>query len=96
MLIGVPKEIKNHEYRVGMVPSGVCELIENGHQVIVETGAALGIGISDADYVAMMAIGYVVIGNIQKQFPPYYKERIETYCKETSEMFGSLISPIVD
>lgn len=51
---------------------------------------------SDADYVAMMAIGYVVIGNIQKQFPPYYKERIETYCKETSEMFGSLISPIVD
>lgn len=48
------------------------------------------------DYVAMMAIGYVFIGNIQKQLPPYYKERIEAYCKETSDMFGSTISPIVE
>jgi len=38
MLIGVPKEIKNFEYRVGLVPSSVRELIENGHQVIVEKG----------------------------------------------------------
>tara|TARA_R110000868_G_scaffold84822_3_gene238892 strand:- start:16390 stop:17505 length:1116 start_codon:yes stop_codon:yes gene_type:complete len=50
MLIGVPKEIKNHEYRVGMVPSSVAELISHGHQVIVETEAGMGIGITDEDY----------------------------------------------
>lgn len=43
MIIGVPKEIKNHEYRVGMIPASVRELISHGHQVLVETnaGAAL-------------------------------------------------------
>lgn len=50
MIIGVPKEIKNHEYRVGMVPSSVSELIRNGHKVIVETQAGAGIGFSDDDY----------------------------------------------
>jgi alanine dehydrogenase len=50
MLIGVPKEIKNHEYRVGLVPSSVRELIHHRHQVIVETNAGAGIGFSDADY----------------------------------------------
>ncbi|MFM2381674.1 MAG: hypothetical protein RLZZ76_441 [Candidatus Parcubacteria bacterium] len=49
-----------------------------------------------ADYVAMMAIGYAFIGHIQKQFPPYYKERVEAYCKETSIIFGSTIHPIVE
>lgn len=52
MLIGVPKEIKNHEYRVGMVPSSVRELVHNGHEVMVETNAGKGIGITDADYQA--------------------------------------------
>ena len=51
MIIGVPKEIKNHEYRVGMVPASVRELIAHGHQVIVETQAGSGIGFSDQDYV---------------------------------------------
>jgi alanine dehydrogenase len=55
MLIGVPKEIKNHEYRVGMVPASVYELIHQGHQVIVETDAGSGIGFSDDDYLAMGA-----------------------------------------
>lgn len=50
MLIGVPKEIKNHEYRVGMTPASVRELIEHGHSVIVETQAGAGIGLSDDDY----------------------------------------------
>src|ERR1700754_2142640 len=50
MLIGVPKEIKNHEYRVGLVPSSVRELIHHGHKVVVETKAGGGIGFSDADY----------------------------------------------
>jgi alanine dehydrogenase len=52
MLIGIPKEIKNHEYRVGMVPASVQELSSRGHQVLVETQAGTGIGFSDADYVA--------------------------------------------
>jgi alanine dehydrogenase len=52
MLVGVPKEIKNHEYRVGLVPSSVRELVFNGHQVIVETNAGVGAGQTDADYVA--------------------------------------------
>jgi alanine dehydrogenase len=55
MLIGVPKEIKNHEYRVGMVPASVYELVQQGHQVLVETNAGSGIGFSDDDYLAMGA-----------------------------------------
>ncbi|MBV7316882.1 alanine dehydrogenase [Shewanella sp. NIFS-20-20] len=50
MIIGVPKEIKNHEYRVGMVPASVRELTNRGHQVIVETNAGSGIGFTDQDY----------------------------------------------
>ena len=50
MLIGVPKEIKTHEYRVGLVPSSVRELVHNGHQVIVETNAGAGIGFTDDTY----------------------------------------------
>lgn len=52
MFIGVPKEIKNHEYRVGMVPASVRELVQNGHQVVVEKDAGIGIGFSDQDYIA--------------------------------------------
>ena len=51
MRIGVPKEIKNHEYRVGLVPGSVRELVAAGHQVMVETQAGMGIGFQDADYV---------------------------------------------
>ncbi|ANY19273.1 Alanine dehydrogenase [Tsuneonella dongtanensis] len=50
MRIGCPKEIKNHEYRVGLTPESVRELTANGHEVWVETGAGLGIGSTDADY----------------------------------------------
>ena len=50
MIIGVPKEIKNHEYRVGMVPASVRELVNHGHQVVVETNAGMGIGFTDEDY----------------------------------------------
>lgn len=55
MIIGVPKEIKNHEYRVGMVPASVRELVHNGHDVIVEKNAGMGIGFSDEDYKAVGA-----------------------------------------
>lgn len=50
MLIGVPKEIKKQEYRVGLVPSSVKEVIAHDHKVIVETGAGAGIGYTDDDY----------------------------------------------
>lgn len=50
MLVGVPKEIKSNENRVGLVPSSVREIIRAGSSVIVEQGAGLGIGISDEDY----------------------------------------------
>jgi len=52
MRIGVPKEIKVHEYRVGLVPAGVRELVGGGHEVLVETGAGNGIGVDDAQYKA--------------------------------------------
>ena len=50
MLIGVPKEIKNFESRVGMTPANVRELVAHGHNVLVETGAGLGIGCDDGVY----------------------------------------------
>lgn len=52
MLIGVPKEIKNHEYRVGMTPESVAELTGRGHKVLVETNAGMGIGSDDSAYIA--------------------------------------------
>jgi len=45
-----PKEIKNHEYRVGLTPGSVRELTRRGHRVLVERAAGLGIGCSDDDY----------------------------------------------
>ncbi len=50
MIIGVPKEIKTHEYRVGLTPTSVRELVSHRHQVIVEKGAGAGIGAADAVY----------------------------------------------
>src|SRR4029079_8807478 len=50
MLIGVPKEIKNHEYRVGMTPLSVREAVRHGHKVWVQAGAGLCIGASDEEY----------------------------------------------
>jgi alanine dehydrogenase len=52
MLVGVPKEIKTREFRVGLVPGSVAELVHRGHQVIVETGAGAGIGAPDSEYAA--------------------------------------------
>ncbi len=52
MLIGLPKEIKNHEYRVGLTPASVRELTTHGHQVLVQKGAGEGIGMGDDKYLA--------------------------------------------
>jgi alanine dehydrogenase len=52
MRVGVPKEVKNHEYRVGLVPGSVRELVAHGHQVLVEAGAGAAIGFPDSAYQA--------------------------------------------
>jgi alanine dehydrogenase len=65
MLIGVPKEIKVHEYRVGLTPAGVRELVAHGHQVIVQTQAGTGIGIADALY---EAAGASIVGDAKEVF----------------------------
>ena len=52
MQIGVPAEIKNHEYRVGLVPEAARELVRAGHKVSLERGAGSGAGIGDEEYVA--------------------------------------------
>ncbi len=52
MRIGIPKEIKNHEYRVGLTPAAVKELVQNGHEVFVEGNAGSGVGFYNEDYLA--------------------------------------------
>lgn len=65
MRIGVPKEIKTHEYRVGLIPASVRELVSHGHEVMIETGAGDGIGYPDAAY--LMA-GAKVAGSAAEVF----------------------------
>jgi alanine dehydrogenase len=50
VIVGVPKEVKTHEYRVGLTPTSVRELVAHGHQVVIETNAGAGIGAADAAY----------------------------------------------
>lgn len=52
MKVGVPKEVKNNEFRVAITPAGVHDLVANGHEVVIETGAGLGSSIADAEYSA--------------------------------------------
>ncbi|MBV8889918.1 MAG: alanine dehydrogenase [Alphaproteobacteria bacterium] len=65
MLIGVPKEVKTHEYRVGLVPGSVRELVHHGHQVLVESGAGAAIGFDDSAY---EAAGAAILGRAVELF----------------------------
>ncbi len=65
MKVGVPKEIKNHEYRVGLTPASVRELTAHGHHVLVQTGAGAGIGLSDELY---RAAGATLVADAQQVF----------------------------
>lgn len=65
MLIGVPKEIKNHEYRVGLTPESVAELHHAGHRLVVEAGAGDGIGATDAMY---QAAGATIAEDVEEIF----------------------------
>lgn len=65
MKIGIPKEIKNNENRVGLVPSGVRQLVHDGHTLYVQTNAGMGIGISDEDFIAA---GAEILPSLEKVF----------------------------
>ena len=65
MLIGVPREIKVHEYRVGLTPESARELVARGHRVVVETNAGAGIGAGDAEY---RSAGATIASNAQDIF----------------------------
>ena len=65
MRIGIPKEIKTLEFRVGMTPAGVHEMVHEGHEVVVETNAGAGIGVTDADYEKE---GATVLGTAEEVF----------------------------
>src|SRR3546814_5271694 len=78
MLIGVPKEIKSHEYRVGLVPASAREAVHHGHAIIVESGAGAGIGFDDAAYSAAGAerseerrVGKEVVSTCRSRWSPY-------------------------
>lgn len=65
MLVGVPSEIKSQEYRVGLTPGSVHELVHHGHQVIVQKGAAINIGIDDSEYTR---VGAEVVDSAEEIF----------------------------
>ncbi|HEY6644209.1 alanine dehydrogenase [Povalibacter sp.] len=65
MRIGVPREIKNHEYRVGLVPAGVRELVEAGHDVLIQSAAGAGIGVDDGVY---QAAGATIVAHASDVF----------------------------
>jgi len=82
MIVGIPKEIKDHEYRVALLPSAAYQLIKRGHQVLVERGAGVGAGYPDADYeqagATMMADHRAIfeqaglIVKVKEPLPPEY------------------------
>lgn len=67
MKVGIPKEIKNNENRVGMTPSGVAELVKHGHQVMVQHTAGEGSGFDDAEYVAAGAVILPAIEDVYRE-----------------------------
>ena len=78
MKIGVPKEIKNNENRVGLVPGGVRQLVQDGHELYVETNAGTGIGLSDEDFINA---GAKILGSLEEVF-------------ETAEMIIKVKEPL--
>lgn len=65
MQVGIPKEIKNHEYRVALTPSGARTLVTAGHTVLIESGAGASIGFADTDY---LAAGAKIVGNAREAY----------------------------
>jgi len=89
MRIGVPKEIKNHEYRVGLTPDSVRELVHRGHEVWVQQNAGAAIGFSDDDY---LSCGAMVVDTAAEVFD---NAELIVKVKEPQPEEISLISAIV-
>ena len=87
MVIGVPKEIKNNESRVGMTPAGVFELVKNGHQVFVQSTAGIGSGFSDQDY---KLVGAEIAASLEEV---YEKAEMIVKVKEPIEQEYPLVKP---
>ncbi len=87
MVIGVPKEIKNNESRVGMTPGGVFELVNNGHKVYVQSTAGEGSGFFDSDY---QDVGAEILNSIEEI---YYVADMIVKVKEPIEIEYNLIRP---
>ncbi len=87
MIIGVPKEIKDQEYRVAMTPAGVREAVRRGHRVIVQSGAGHGIGADDRDY---QAVGAEIGESAEEVFD---KARLIVKVKEPIKPEYKLIKP---
>jgi alanine dehydrogenase len=87
MRIGVPKEIKTHEYRVGLVPASARELIHHGHSVIVETKAGIGAGFPDAEY---ERVGAKIVGSASEVFSA---AEMIVKVKEPQASEGALLQP---
>ena len=85
MRIGVPKEIKTHEYRVGLTPASVRELVEHGHEVLIETAAGDAIGLVDALY---QSAGARIASNAEEVKEPQAEER--TRLREGQVLFTYL------
>jgi alanine dehydrogenase len=87
MIIGIPKEIKNNEYRVGILPAGVEVLVRAGHKVLVESKAGVGSGLSDSDY---KAAGAAIVKRAQEVFA---KADMIVKIKEPQESELKLLRP---
>ncbi len=87
MKIGVPKEIKNNEFRVGLVPASVRELVNRGHEVLVETNAGGGIGMSDEDYIA---VGAEILGDAKSIFE---RAKMIVKVKEPQAVERAMLTP---
>lgn len=74
MLVGVPREIKDHEYRVGLTPAGVHALCERGHQVCFETGAGARIGFPDGDY---LSAGARIVASAREVFAAHMVVKVK-------------------
>ena len=83
MKIGVPKEIKAHEYRVGLTPAGVRELVQHGHDVAVERNAGAGIGSDDEAY---LSAGAFIVGAAAEVFEAAYDEHAHRLAKLFAEV----------
>lgn len=86
MVVGVPAEIKTHEYRVALTPAGARTLVEDGHRVLVQAGAGLGSGIGDEEY---QRVGAQVVASAEEAFAADLVVKV----KEPLEAEFSLLRP---